>query len=71
MSASPSKPGGQAPSPQRPVRDKVIAITGASSITVGDVQISHLYDLVADFPMTMDKAFPTVPAEAWQPYRRQ
>jgi NAD(P)-dependent dehydrogenase (short-subunit alcohol dehydrogenase family) len=31
MSASPSKPGGQAPSPQRPVRDKVIVITGASS----------------------------------------
>jgi glyoxylase-like metal-dependent hydrolase (beta-lactamase superfamily II) len=73
MSASPSKPGGQAPSPQRPVRDKVIVITGASSITVGDVQISHLYDLIADFPFprTLDQAFPAVPAEAWQPYRRQ
>jgi glyoxylase-like metal-dependent hydrolase (beta-lactamase superfamily II) len=38
---------------------------------VGDVEISHLYDLVADFPMTLDKAFPTVPAEAWEPYRRE
>src|SRR6266849_3218874 len=46
---------------------------GDSSITVGDVEISHLYDLVADFPFprTLDQAFPTVPAEAWEPYRRE
>jgi NAD(P)-dependent dehydrogenase (short-subunit alcohol dehydrogenase family) len=31
MSASPSKAGGRAPSPRRPVRDQVIVITGASS----------------------------------------
>src|SRR6266851_1754623 len=31
MSTSPSKAGGQAPSPQRPARDQVIVITGASS----------------------------------------
>ncbi len=40
-------------------------------ITVGDVEISHLYDLVADFRLTLDQAFPTVPAEAWEPYRRE
>ena len=46
---------------------------GDSSITVGDVEISHLSDLVADFPFprTLDRAFPTVPAEAWEPYRRE
>ena len=31
MTTSRSKTGGQAPSPQLPVRDKVIVITGASS----------------------------------------
>jgi retinol dehydrogenase 12 len=31
MSTSPSKPDGEAPSPQQPVRDQVIVITGASS----------------------------------------
>jgi glyoxylase-like metal-dependent hydrolase (beta-lactamase superfamily II) len=41
-----------------------------SRITVGDVEISHLYDLVADFGLTLSQAFPTVPAEAWEPYRR-
>jgi hypothetical protein len=39
-----------------------------SGITVGDVEISHLYELVVDFPMTLDKAFPSVPAKAWEPY---
>src|ERR1700752_1597317 len=39
-------------------------------IKVGDVEVSHLYDLVADFGLTWDQAFPTVPAEAWEPYRR-
>lgn len=38
--------------------------------TVGDVEISHLYDLVEPFKLTLDHAFPTVPAEAWEPYRR-
>jgi glyoxylase-like metal-dependent hydrolase (beta-lactamase superfamily II) len=42
----------------------------AERITVGKVEVSHLYDLVADFPMTLDQLFPTVPATAWEPYRR-
>jgi hypothetical protein len=37
-----------------------------SRITVGDVEISHLYDLVADFGLTLSQAFPTVPAAAWE-----
>ena len=40
-----------------------------SRITVGDVEISHLYDLVADWPITLDQVFPNVPDEAWEPYR--
>ena len=43
---------------------------GDGRITVGSVQISHLYDLVVDFPLTLDQLFPSVPAEAWEPYRR-
>jgi len=43
---------------------------GDGRITVGNVEISHLYDLVADFPLTLDQLYPTVPAEAWEPYRR-
>jgi glyoxylase-like metal-dependent hydrolase (beta-lactamase superfamily II) len=39
-------------------------------MTVGNVEITHLYDLVADFGMTLDQLFPTVPTEAWEPYRR-
>lgn len=39
-------------------------------MTVGNVEISHLYDLVADFPLTLDQLFPAVPAEAWEPYRQ-
>ena len=44
---------------------------GDASMTVGNVEVSHLYDLVADMPMTLDQLFPTVPAEAWEPYRRE
>ena len=40
-----------------------------SKITVGNVELSHLYDLVADFPLTLDQLYPTVSAEAWQPCR--
>jgi glyoxylase-like metal-dependent hydrolase (beta-lactamase superfamily II) len=40
-------------------------------MTVGNVEISHLYDLVADMPLTLDQLFPTVPSEAWEPYRRE
>src|SRR4051812_20429749 len=38
---------------------------------VGNVEVSHLCALVADMPMTLDKLFPTVPSEAWEPYRRE
>jgi glyoxylase-like metal-dependent hydrolase (beta-lactamase superfamily II) len=41
------------------------------SMTVGNVEVSHLYDLVADFPMTLEQLFPTVPPAAWEPYRRE
>ena len=44
---------------------------GDGRMTVGNVEVSHLYDLVADFAMTLDQLFPTVPAEAWEPYRRE
>ena len=44
---------------------------GDASITVGNVEVSHLYDLVAEMPMTLDQLFPTVPAEVWGPYRRE
>ena len=40
------------------------------SMTIGNVEVTHLYDLVADFRMTLDQLFPTVPAGAWEPYRR-
>lgn len=40
-------------------------------MTVGNVEVRHLYDLVADFPLTLDQLFPTVPSEAWEPYRRE
>ena len=42
-----------------------------SKITVGNVEVSHLYDLVADFPLTLDQLYPSVSAEAWQPYRER
>ena len=44
---------------------------GDGRMTVGNVEISHLYDMVADFPLTLDQLFPTVPLEAWEPYRRE
>src|SRR5215207_10471802 len=44
---------------------------GDSRITVGSVEVSHLYDLVVDYPMPLDQLFPTVAAEAWDPYRRE
>ena len=44
---------------------------GDSRITVGSVEVSHLYDLVVDYPMTLDQLFPNVSAEAWEPHRRE
>jgi hypothetical protein len=35
-------------------------------ITVGDVEISHLYDLVANLRLPLYHAFPPVPADAWE-----
>src|SRR5687768_2286135 len=44
---------------------------GDASMTVGNVEVSHPYDLVADMPMTLVQLFPTVPSAAWEPYRRE
>jgi glyoxylase-like metal-dependent hydrolase (beta-lactamase superfamily II) len=42
---------------------------GDGRLAVGTVEVHHLYDLVADFPITLDQLFPSVPTEAWEPYR--
>jgi hypothetical protein len=44
---------------------------GDNRITVGDVEISQLSDVVADFPFlrTLDHAFPTVPGAGRTPRR--
>lgn len=44
---------------------------GDGKVTIGNVQIMGLSDAVVDFPMTLDQLFPTVSAEAWEPYRRR
>jgi glyoxylase-like metal-dependent hydrolase (beta-lactamase superfamily II) len=40
-------------------------------MTVGNVEISHVYDLIVDFPLPLDQLFPTMSVEAWEPYRRK
>lgn len=44
---------------------------GAGKMTVGNVEISHVCDLIVDFPLTLDQLFPTVSSEAWEPYRHE
>jgi glyoxylase-like metal-dependent hydrolase (beta-lactamase superfamily II) len=44
---------------------------GDGSLTVGNVEISHVFDLIMDFPLTLDQLFPTTSSEAWEPYRRE
>jgi hypothetical protein len=43
---------------------------GSGTMTMGNVEISHGYDLIVDFPITLDQLFPTVSSEMWEPYRR-
>src|SRR5688572_17533937 len=44
---------------------------GDGRMAVGNVEISHVCDLIIDFPLTLDQLFPTVSSEAWEPYRRE
>src|SRR5262245_29948482 len=44
---------------------------GDGRISIGNVEISHVYDLIVDFPVTLDQLFPTMSAETWEPYRRR
>ena len=41
---------------------------GESKLTVGNVEILDITDIVADFPMPLSQVFPDVPSEAWAPY---
>jgi glyoxylase-like metal-dependent hydrolase (beta-lactamase superfamily II) len=41
------------------------------SITVGAVHITALCDVVGDFPVPLDRAFPEVEQAAWEPHRRR
>ena len=43
---------------------------GDGRMIIGDVEISHVYDLIVDFPLTLGQLFPTTSSEAWEPYRR-
>ena len=42
-----------------------------SQITIGDVQITAVSDAVLDHPLTLDLLFPSVPEDAWEPWRRR
>jgi glyoxylase-like metal-dependent hydrolase (beta-lactamase superfamily II) len=41
-----------------------------SQITIGKVRITGLSDAVLAHPLTLDRLFPSVPAEAWEGYRQ-
>lgn len=40
-------------------------------ITVGNVQITGLTDAEIDMPVTLDQLWPTVPRDAWAPFRQR
>lgn len=40
-------------------------------ITIGNVEVIGLSDARGDFPRTLDDLFPSVPADAWIPYRQR
>jgi glyoxylase-like metal-dependent hydrolase (beta-lactamase superfamily II) len=40
-------------------------------LSIGNVQIVGLADVAVDAPLTLDQAFPGVPADAWEPYRER
>ena len=41
-----------------------------SQITVGNVEVIGLSDAALDYRLTLDRIFPSVPAEAWEAYRQ-
>jgi glyoxylase-like metal-dependent hydrolase (beta-lactamase superfamily II) len=41
------------------------------SLTVGAVQVTAVCDVVGDFPVALDLAFPGVERHAWEPHRRR
>jgi glyoxylase-like metal-dependent hydrolase (beta-lactamase superfamily II) len=41
------------------------------SLTVGAVEVTAVCDVVGNFPVALDRAFPGVERAAWEPYRRQ
>jgi glyoxylase-like metal-dependent hydrolase (beta-lactamase superfamily II) len=41
------------------------------TMAVGTVQVTAYCDVVANFPAVLDRAFPDVEREAWEPYRRR
>jgi hypothetical protein len=44
---------------------------GHPTLTVGTVQVTAVCDVTADFPAPLERAFPTVEAAAWAPWRRR
>jgi glyoxylase-like metal-dependent hydrolase (beta-lactamase superfamily II) len=46
-------------------------IMAANKLSVGNVEVLALTDHVGDFPMPLSQVFPTVPADAWAPFRQR
>jgi glyoxylase-like metal-dependent hydrolase (beta-lactamase superfamily II) len=42
-----------------------------NKLQVGDVEVLALTDYAGDFPMPLSQLYPTVPADAWEPYRQR
>jgi glyoxylase-like metal-dependent hydrolase (beta-lactamase superfamily II) len=43
----------------------------ANRLSVGDVDVLALTDHAGDFPVPLSQLFPTVPADAWEPFRQR
>ena len=43
----------------------------ASSITIGDIEITGLSDATVDYPWPLDELFPGVPADTWNTYQQE
>src|SRR3954452_13688681 len=46
-------------------------IIAANKLSVGDVELVALTDHEGDFPMRLSQVSPTVPADAWEPFRQR
>jgi glyoxylase-like metal-dependent hydrolase (beta-lactamase superfamily II) len=46
-------------------------IMAANKLSVGNVEVLALTDHVGDFPMPLSQVFPTVPEDAWAPFRQR